>query len=133
MRSTLNTNAQSRSRLIYRFAIFAVLLSAAVAAPLLSSAHPQQVVNITVTNNSSREIHHLYLSPVDQENWGPDQLNNTVVRNGESFTISSAACTGSSVKVIGEDQDGCFLSAVVQCSGDATWTITNGDAANCGN
>jgi hypothetical protein len=112
------------------FASLAILCALA-AAPLLSSAHPS-TAGITVVNNSSREIRHIYLSPTDQDDWGPDQLNNVVLNNGQSVTISNPSCSGAEVKVIGEDKDGCFVSSVVSCTSDATWTITNDSVADCG-
>jgi hypothetical protein len=53
--------------------------------------------------------------------------------NGGSFTISDVSCSGSSIKVIAEDQEGCFSYQVVSCSGSATWTITNDTSRDCGN
>lgn len=121
----------NRSRVIsYRLIVLTITVCALVAMPLLSSAHPS-ASGITVTNNSNREIIHIYLSPVEQENWGPDQLNNASLINGQSVTLSNASCSGAEIKVIGEDRDGCFLSAVVSCSG-AQWTITNETPADCG-
>lgn len=116
----------------YRLIILTVTVCALVAMPLLSSAHPT-ASGITVTNNSNREILYLYLSPVGQENWGPDQLNNASLHNGQSVTLSNVSCSGAEIKVIGEDRDGCFVSTVVSCSGDAQWTITSETPADCGN
>ena len=111
-----------------------VVCALLVAVPLLSSsAHSSATTsNITVVNNSSREIRFLYLSPADQENWGPDQLNNASLNNGQSVTLNNVSCSGAEIKVIGEDKDGCFLSSVVSCAGDAQWTITNETPADCG-
>ncbi len=114
-----------------RLFILTLVASAVVAVPLLSSARPN-AAGITVVNNSNREIRYLYLSPVDQDNWGPDQLNNASLGNGQSVTLSNVSCSGAEIKVIGEDSDGCFLSTVVSCTGNAQWTITNDTPADCG-
>ncbi len=119
-------NAKSVSLLI----ILAAVACAALAVPL-THARPRAVA-ITIVNNSQREILHLYLSPPGEDNWGPDQLNDSVIRPGETFTLGSVSCNGSQVKLIGEDKDGCFLSAVVSCSGNASWTITGETPADCG-
>lgn len=111
--------------------LFAVTLLVATTT-MLSSARPP-TSSITVTNNSSREVRHLYLAPADSDNWGPDQLNDATIRNGQSFTINDVACDQGSIKIVAEDQDGCFLSQIVQCSDNAVWTITNEAVANCGN
>ena len=91
-----------------------------------------QPVAIVVTNNSSRVISHLYLSPPNSDNWGPDLLGNNPIPPSGSFTISDASCGQGSIKVVAEDQDGCFESAVVECSGSGGWTITNDSARDCG-
>ena len=99
--------------------------------PLLSKAHAPTTA-ITIVNNSSREIRHVFLSAPDQNNWGPDQLGNSVIAaNGGSVTIN-ASCNGS-IKVIAEDQEGCFSYQVVSCSENGSWTITNDTARDCGN
>jgi len=100
--------------------------------PRLSNARVSST-SITITNNSGREIRHVYLSAPDQNNWGSDQLVNSVIApNGGSFTLS-ASCDGASIKVIAEDSEGCFSYQVVSCSEGASWTITNDTARDCGN
>jgi hypothetical protein len=124
--------AKQRSSFRYSLAILVVLLCAFAAAPLLSHAQPQ-AASIKVENNTSRVIRHLYLSPANTDDWGADQLNDSAVVNpGDSFTISNVSCPGAQIKVVAEDADGCFVSGVVACSGEAVWTITNDIAPNCG-
>jgi hypothetical protein len=103
-----------------------------VCGPLLSKAHAPSTA-ITIVNNSSREVRHVYLSVPDSNNWGSDQLGSSVISaNGGSVTIN-ASCDGSSIKVIAEDHQGCFFYQVVSCSENATWTITNSATPDCGN
>lgn len=111
-----------------------LLMIAAVAVVALSSltipARARSLTsNITVVNNSSREIRHLYLSAPDSDNWGPDQLHDAAITPSNSFTLR---CDQASVKVIAEDQDGCFIYQVVSCSSDTSWTITNDSPRDCG-
>jgi hypothetical protein len=129
MRNTLR-----KSRLLYTsLAVLGVFVGMMVCGPLLSKAYAPSTA-ITIVNNSSHEIRHVYLSPPDQNNWGSDQLVNSVIpANGGSFTISNVSCGGSSIKVIAEDQDGCFVYQVVTCSENATWTIASNAARDCGN
>ncbi len=111
--------------------IICVALLTLTALPLVSRAQPSTSVNIV--NNSSRVIRNVYLSHVDVDDWSGDQLsNNATIGPGQSFTLSNVACDQQQVKVIGEDQDGCFLTTVVDCGSNATWTITNDTAADCG-
>jgi hypothetical protein len=89
---------------------------------------------VTIVNNSGTEIRHVYLSPVDQDNWGTDQLNSSVIApGGGSVTLNNFACESASIKVVAEDVDGCFLYKVVACGQASTWTIAQTDARDCGN
>ena len=128
MRITLRKS----SPLFTSLAVLGMFVGMMVYGPL-SKAHAPATTAITIVNNSSREIRHVYLSAQDQNNWGSDQLVNSVIApNGGSFTISDANCGGTSVKVIAEDQEGCFIYKVVACSSSVTWTITNEDSRDCG-
>jgi hypothetical protein len=91
-----------------------------------------QASSIVIANNSSKEIRFVYLSPPDRDDWGPDQLNGSVIHANESFTLSSISCSGSEIKVIAEDQNGCFISATLSCSASANWTLTDSTPADCG-
>lgn len=127
MRITLRNSRPVFTSLLV-LGIFAGLM---VCGPLLSQANAPSA-SITIVNNSSREIRHVYLSAPDQNNWGSDQLGSSVIAaNGGSVSIS-ASCDAT-IKVIAEDQDGCFTYKVVSCSENATWTITNSDSRDCGN
>jgi hypothetical protein len=99
------------------------LLSGAPAAATTTS--------ITIVNNSRWEIRHLYLSPADNDNWGPDQLNDGVINPGQTLTIN-VSWDQPTVKVISEDKDGCFLTNTVNATGNVVWTITNDATPNCG-
>ena len=115
-----------------RLIIVCIALSALAALPLISSARSANSTSVNIVNNSSRQIRNVYLSHVDVDDWGANQLNGNSIAPGQSFTVSNFACDAQQIKVIGEDQDGCFLSAVVTCGGDSTWTITNDTVADCG-
>ena len=117
-------------RNLYRVVILCVALCAFAALPLLSSASSSSSTNIV--NNSNRQITHVYFSHVNVDDWTGDQLGGTTISPGQSFTLSNYSCDQQQIKVIGEDQDGCFLSAVVACGANATWTITNDTVADCG-
>ena len=100
--------------------------------PLLSGACVRATINIAIINNSQKEIRHVYLAPGDPNNWGPDQLNGSVITPGSSFTLSNVSCGGSSIRVIAEDQNGCFFYNSVSCGDNATWTIANDATPDCG-
>ena len=129
----MRTTLRKSSTLFTSLVALAVCVGVMVCAPLLSTAHVP-TTSITIVNNSGREIRHVYLSAPDQNNWGSDQLVNSVISpNGGSFTIGNVSCGGASIKVIAEDHDGCFSYAIVSCSDNATWTITDSTTRDCGN
>ncbi len=126
-----NFTAQTK-RIASSLVVLVALLCALVVLPMLSQASADGN-SITVTNNSSRNITHIYLAAPQREDWGPDQLNDTTLAPGQSFTISNVSCIDSETRVIGEDQDGCFVSTIVACQTNAAWSITNEAVPNCGN
>jgi hypothetical protein len=115
-----------------RFPIVMMIFGVFACMPVLLNAHAAGM-SITITNNSSRDIRHVYLSATNQDNWGADQLNGSIPPGGGSITLGDVSCSGAGVKVIAEDQNGCFLYQVVACNNDATWTITNDAVPDCGN
>ena len=115
-------------RNLYRLVILCIAL---VALAALSSARTL-TTSVNIVNNSNKEIRNVYLSHVNVDDWGTNQLGNTIISPGQSFSIGNVACDQQQVKVVGEDQDGCFLSTVVNCGDNATWTITNNTARDCG-
>jgi hypothetical protein len=118
--------------------IICVALLAVGAVPLLSRARtPTTSVNpstsVNIVNNSNKVIRNVYLSHVDVDDWGANQLSEgATIAPGQSYSLGNLACDRQQVKVIGEDQDGCFVSTVVNCGDNATWTITNDTARDCG-
>jgi hypothetical protein len=86
---------------------------------------------ITIVNNSQWDIRHLYLSPADNDNWGPDQLGESDIAPGQTLTIN-VSWDQPTVKLVSEDADGCFLSKTADATGNIVWTITNTATPNCG-
>ena len=113
-------------------ALLVALLCGFMAAPSLSRSKPQ--ATITVTNNSSREVDHLYTSPTDRKEWSADQLpEGSRVQTGASFTLTNVICERDQIKVIAEDKDGCFMYVLISCQEPSTWTISNTTPRDCGN
>jgi hypothetical protein len=109
-----------------------MLCAALVTLAALSSARTA-TTSVTIVNNSGKEIRNLYLSHVNSDDWSDNQLGSTTISSGQSFTLSNVVCDQSQVKLIGENQDGCFYYTVVNCGENATWTITAETPADCGN
>ena len=111
--------------------IICVALLAIALVPLLSSARTQ-TTSVNIVNNSSRNLVHVYVSHVNVDDWSGNQLGDATIGPGQSFSLADFACDQQQAKVIAEDQDGCFLSTVINCGDGATWTVTNDTARDCG-
>lgn len=111
-----------------RLIILCVVLFAFAA---LSTARTT-TTSINIVNNSSRTIVNVYLSHANADDWSGNQLGGATIAPGQSFSLGNVACDQQQVKVIGEDQDGCFVSAVVTCDNSSDWTINNDTARDCG-
>jgi hypothetical protein len=114
-----------------RYLVIASLVLIA-GASLARMAGASTTTSVNIVNNSNLAIRNVYVSPVDSDNWSSDLLGDGSIAAGQSATVSNIACDGQQVKVIAEDQDGCFLSTVVTCGQSSTWTITSETARDCG-
>ena len=102
-------------------------------AALSAARTPTTTTSVNIVNNSNNEIRNVYLSHVNVDDWGGNQLSNgATIAPGQSYNLSNLACDQQQVKVIGEDQDGCFVYAVVTCGNSSTWTVTNDTPRDCG-
>ncbi|HVT03146.1 MAG TPA: hypothetical protein VHL58_07175 [Thermoanaerobaculia bacterium] len=86
---------------------------------------------IEIQNLSKYDIHHLYLSPSDQTEWGPDQLGKDVMEPKGSITLTDIDCDKYDIKVVDEDGDECVIEDEVLCKGDKVWEITNEELLSC--
>ncbi|MCK7593592.1 hypothetical protein [Pseudomarimonas salicorniae] len=110
------------------------LIASAVLASVLSAwafgaeASKSQVV---IVNQSDWDIHELYLSSVDEEDWGPDQLREDIIPSGGRFTLRGIPCDAYDVQLIDEDGDACVVGEVGLCGDRDTWVISNDDLLAC--
>jgi hypothetical protein len=107
----------------------AVLSAVCVLAPLSRATVP--TITVSVVNNSQKGIRHLYLSSAGSDNWSADQLSGGIGA-GSSQNVN-VTWSESTVKLIAEDEDGCFLSTTIDNSGSPSWTITSSTTRDCGN
>ena len=87
--------------------------------------------SVTVFNESAWVLTHFYLSPVDEAEWGPDQLGNEVIGTGESFELQNIPCNLYDVRLVDEDGDECVVAEVDICSGDEGWVIESDALLEC--
>ena len=90
-----------------------ILCIALFAVAALSSARTA-TTSVNIVNNSNKEIRNVYLSHVNMNDWGANQLGDTTILPGQSFTLNNVGCDQQQVKVIGEDADGCFPTRRIQ-------------------
>ena len=108
-----------------------VVLVASFAVTAWSGARTS-ATSVNIVNNSSRAIVNVYLSHVGADDWSGNQLGNATIGSGQSINLTNVACDAQQIRVIGEDQDGCFVSTNVSCGQGSTWTITNDTSRDCG-
>jgi hypothetical protein len=86
---------------------------------------------VDIRNDSDWAIHELYVSSVDDNDWGSDQLGREVIESGGSFKLHSIPCDDYDVRLVDEDGDVCVVGGVTLCAGRDIWQITNDDLLTC--
>jgi hypothetical protein len=99
--------------------------------PFLSRARTVST-SVNIVNNSGRGILNVYSSHINADDWGSNLLGEATIAAGQSYNLTNVTCDQQQVKIIAEDQDGCFLTTVVNCGEAMTWTITSNTARDCG-
>jgi hypothetical protein len=95
-----------------RIATAAVLMATMwMAAPQPIAAEGSRYY-LRLENVSSFDIHKLFVSSSDEENWGPDQLGVHILRSGASFTLTDISGGQYDVKFVDEDGDSCVVRNV---------------------
>lgn len=105
----------------------AALLLCAISLPAFAA----RKASVKVINQSKWEIHHLYLSSSEEEEWGPDQLEDSILAKGDSFTLTHIPCDTYDIKVVDEDGDECVIEQVDLCNDHSYWKITDKDLLEC--
>ena len=126
MRNLQQRPINSRNYVALMF--LAVLSAICVLAPLSRATTPSITVNLI--NNSQKAVSHLYLASAGSDNWTGDQLSGAI--NAGASQNVSVTWSESTVQLIAEDEDGCFLTTTIDNSGSPSWTITSSTARNCG-
>ena len=126
MRNLKQRSMNSRNYVALMF--LAVLSAICVLAPLSRATTPSITVN--VVNDSQKVVSHLYLASAGSDNWTGDQLSGAI--NAGASQNVSVTWSESTVQLIAEDEDGCFLTTTIDNSGSPSWTITTSTTRNCG-
>lgn len=102
-----------------------------LAASFGSTAHAGKKASVTVVNDSDWAIHEFYVSSGEDDEWGPDQLKDQVIKSGGSFQLVDIPCDTYDVRLVDEDGDECVVEDVDICGTKETWEITSKDLARC--
>ncbi len=105
----------------------AVLLLCAFTTPLFAG----RKATVKIINQSKWEIHHIYLSSSEDDEWGPDQLEDEILGKGDSLTLTNIPCDLYDIQVVDEDGDECVIEQVDLCGDDSYWKITDKDLLAC--
>lgn len=98
---------------------------------LASAGGEARESQVTIVNKSDWQIHQLFLSSVDEEDWGPDQLGDEIIDTDGRFTLQSIPCDDYDVRLVDEDGDECVVGGVALCADQDKWFITNDDLLAC--
>jgi hypothetical protein len=80
---------------------------------------------LLVVNDSDYVIEEIYLTEVDNPNWGPDLLGGDVLFPGEDFLIVDIECDYYDALLVDEEGVECELLDLDLCFDDADWVIRN--------
>jgi hypothetical protein len=109
-----------------RLLLVAGLLTLA-AAPgcIIESDEDADDSTLLIANDSDYEIWEIYLTEVDNPNWGPNLLGADYLAPGEEFLVVDIECDYYDALLVDEDGVECELLDVDLCFDDATWIIRN--------
>ncbi len=111
--------------------IRSAILAGTLAFALTGLAAADDTSVVSMQNNSAWNINELYLSAVDVQEWGDDQLGEHVIANGETFKLSGVPCDVYDVRLVDEDGDVCIVGGVKLCGSDSAWTVSDDDLLAC--
>lgn len=105
-------------------------------APLIAAVLSLSTANaggnsVELVNQSQFVIAGLFMSPVSQSTWGPDQLGQHVIMPGTSFTLTGIECGAYDVRLVGPNGESCTMPGVPMCMGAEQWLIDDAGLASC--
>jgi hypothetical protein len=110
-----------------RFKKLQMALLAAAFIPSVALAN-----KVVFVNKSSWDITEIYFSSAKSKNWGEDHLEDEILANGESLTLTGVSKGKWDVRVVDEDGDECIIEDVAINSNDK-WVIEDDDLLACQN
>ncbi len=80
---------------------------------------------VTLINDSSWDVKHLYLREAGTTAWGPDQLTDTEMETGGSLKLKDLPCHTYDIKLVDDGGKTCTLTQATLCTSAGSWRITN--------
>lgn len=80
---------------------------------------------LEVVNESDFAITDIYLTEVDNRDWGPNLISGDVLLPDESIVLVGIDCDFYDAQLIDEDDVACELYDLDLCLNDATWVVRN--------
>lgn len=88
--------------------------------------------SVNIQNNSSWEIHQIYVAPIDTTDWGDNLLKGDVVEaEGGSVEIFKIACDTYDVRLVDEDGAECIVPDISLCAERDAWVVEDEDLLAC--
>lgn len=106
---------------------------AAAVAGLLLTAGSARAFDLEVQNESKTKITHLFMSAIDEKNWGEDQLGENdqdTIDPADSYTIEDIEPGIYDLKIVAEDGASCVIGHVRFAEGKV-WTVTEALLDSC--
>ena len=107
-----------------------IMLGCLLSLGVISSA---SALELKVINHSKTSIHHLYLAPNSQKNWGPDQLgsgSSDTVEPGAGFALHGIEAGTYDVKLVTADGTECEVDGA-EFDENKEWDITEHMLEKC--
>jgi hypothetical protein len=85
---------------------------------------PEPGASLTVVNDSDFVIYEIYLTEVDNPDWGPNLLRGDVLFPDEEFVLG-VPCDFYDALLVDEEGVDCEIHDIDLCLNDAVWVIRN--------
>lgn len=110
---------------------FLALATLALVLCLSASVAAAGTATATLVNNTSFELHQIFLSPSHESHWGPDQLGQQILEPGYEYTLSGMPCGNYDVKLVDEHGDECVIEGDYLCGDEGRWILTDEELLEC--
>lgn len=116
---------------MFRFSVLVLSFGLVACVTTKAVTHDWWHGTISIDNDSSYAVHHVYLTPAHAVSWGPDQLGTDVLNPHEVALLSGLDCTEYDLRLVDHEGDECVVEDIDLCLQDAHWHLTDNALAAC--